>query len=101
MLVDEPVPTLPTISSRMNRSAGVLTAAAVEATQTRPGNEVAPSQMKRRGSASMLGSPMAAWLGRLREIEAITVPSRGARLESELAATTPAACGLFRALLVC
>ena len=40
--------------------------------------------MKRRGSASILGCPIIAWLAKLRENEPITVPSRGARLCDEI-----------------
>ncbi len=79
MLVDAPAPMLPTISSWVNRSSGVLTGAVDPATQIRPGNEVAPSQVKRRGSAVMFCCPIKAWLAKLREIEPNTVPSRGAR----------------------
>src|SRR4029078_4269816 len=69
--------------------------AAPAATQTRPGNEVAPSQLNLRGSASMLGRCIIAWLGRVREMPPITEPSRGARTYMWLATTTPAACGMF------
>ena len=78
MLVEEPTPALPVEQLLRERCRRVFTARCADATQTRPGNDVAPSQMKRRGSASMLGWPITAWLGRLREIVPITVPSRGA-----------------------
>ena len=76
MLVDEPAPTPPVSNSVLNISAAVLTGASVEAAQTRPGNEVAPSQLNLRGSASMFGRCIIAWLGRLREMPPITLPSR-------------------------
>ena len=79
MLVEEPDPTPPVSSSVLKMSAPVFTGASVAAAQTRPGNDVAPSQLKRRGSASMLVMPIMAWLGRLREMPPITLPSRGAR----------------------
>ena len=75
MSVEEPAPAAPVSRSVLNRSAAVFTGAADDATQTRPGNEVAPSQMNLRGSASMLGSFIIAWLGRLREMPPITLPS--------------------------
>src|SRR6516165_4565163 len=57
MLSEEPAPAPPTMNSWMNRSAGVLIGAVTQRTQTRPGSDVAPSQLKRRGSASTLAWP--------------------------------------------
>src|SRR3984893_546196 len=100
MLSDEPAPEPATISSWVNRSAAVFTGAAAEATHTRLGSEVAPSQLNRRGSALTLACPMRAWLGTLRENEPNTVPSRGAWLKRKLAAVMLAACGMFCAMMV-
>src|SRR5712675_1350320 len=54
MLSDEPAPAPPTMNSWEKRSAGALTGAVTQRTQTRAGSDVAPSQLKRRGSASRL-----------------------------------------------
>ena len=78
MLSDEPAPAPPTMNSCVKRSAGVRTGAVNQRTQTREGSEVAPSQLKRRGSTSTFIWPISAWLGTLRENEPNTVPSRGA-----------------------
>ena len=43
----------------------------------------------------MFGRRIIAWLGRLREIPPITVPSRAARTYMWFAETTPDACGMF------
>ena len=64
-------------------------------TQMRLGSEVAPSQLKRRGSASMIDCPIRAWPGQLRENDPNTVPSRGAWLCSQFAATMLPAAGMF------
>jgi hypothetical protein len=78
MLSAEPAPAPPTMNSWVNRSAGDLTGAVTQRTHTRAGCEVAPSQLKRRGSASTFICPISAWLGMLRENDPNTVPSRGA-----------------------
>jgi len=78
MFSEEPAPAPPTMNSWVNRSAGDLIGAVTQRTQTRAGSDVAPSQLKRRGSASTLAWPMSAWLGILRENDPNTVPSRGA-----------------------
>ena len=78
MFSEEPAPAPPTMNSWVNRSAGDLIGAVTQRTQTRAGSDVAPSQLKRRGSASTLAWPMRAWLGMLRENDPNTVPSRGA-----------------------
>src|SRR6201747_2010322 len=95
MLSEEPAPEPATINSCANRSAGVLTGALPQATQTRLGSDVAPSQLNRRGSALTLAWPIRAWLGTLRENDPSTVPSRGAWLKRKLAAVMLAACGMF------
>jgi hypothetical protein len=75
---EEPAPVPPTIRSRVSRSCGVLIGIVCHTAQMRPGNEVAPSQRKRRGSASMPWPPRSALIGKLRENVPMTVPSRGA-----------------------
>src|SRR4051812_47145326 len=82
MLNVEAAPEPPTISSCVNTSAGVLTGVDPAAVQIRAGNDVAPSHWKRRGAASILGWPIIAWLGKLREKVPMTVPSRGAWLNT-------------------
>src|SRR6266542_1566555 len=67
MLSEEPGPAPPTMNSWVNRSAGVLIGAVTQRAQTRAGSDVAPRQLKRRGSASTLAWPLRAWLGILRE----------------------------------
>ena len=79
MLVEEPAPAPPTISSVLEQVGAAFSPAhRVPTTQTRAGNDVAPSQMNLRGSASMLGWPIIAWLGEVAREPPITVPSRGA-----------------------
>src|SRR5260370_18347273 len=80
MFSEEPAPAPPTMNSWVNRSAGVLIGAVTQRTQTRAGSDVAPSQLKRRGSTSTLAWPINAWLGMFRENHPKTVPSRGAGL---------------------
>jgi hypothetical protein len=100
MLSEEPAPAAPTMNSWVKRSAGVLIGAVAERRQTRAGREVAPSQLKRRGSASRLAWPISAWLGMLRENEPNTVPSRGACAERKLTAGMLAAAGMFCTMIV-
>jgi hypothetical protein len=80
MLSEDVAPAPATMNSWVKTSAGVLIGAVCQRAQTRAGCDVAPSQLKRRGSASMLFCPINAWLGTLREKEPSTVPSRGAWL---------------------
>src|SRR5262249_59780209 len=93
MLSEEPAPAPPTMNSWVNRSAGVVIGAVTQRTQTRAGSDVAPSQLKRRGSASTLAWPISARLRLLRENDPNTLPSRRACAERKMAAAGLAAAG--------
>ena len=64
MASEDVAPAAPTMNSWVNKSAGVFTGAVNQRTQTRAGSDVAPSQMKRRGSTWTLGWLVSASLAR-------------------------------------
>src|SRR5262249_39605909 len=79
MFSEEPAPAPPTMNSWVNRSAGVVIGAVTQRTQTRAGSDVAPSQLKRRGTASDVAAAPNPPPRLVRRDEPETAPAPGRR----------------------